>query len=204
MALRIGLLLALTSLAAGYVRAEVVTITDTQPIIDFPDCSCSLPLPAELPFAIFDFTGQPRLVNLTSVELVFTMDDGDTAPGELDFNNLSLGLDRVHTSLLFNGFGSGQEPTLTLRMQQGDPNWLTPAMAQTLLEDVYDDRQLFASIVDATPNDNFVNLYSMFDTTIRLTGPTTPGPNPVPEPGSLLVWGLTLGALACGWRRMRV
>lgn len=174
------------------------TITDTQPIIDYPLCRCGTPLPGVLDFALFDFSTQAQLCNLDRIELTFTMQDGDTGIGDFDYNNLTLALDDVNTGLKLNGFGSNQEPTLTLSLERGGPNWMSDATVQQILDRLNEDGQLFASIVDATPNDNDANLYSMFDTTLALSGTTG---CQVPEPATILVWGVAGLALAY---RMRV
>lgn len=181
-------------------RAGEITIcSDVQPMIDFPDCHCGDVLPAKLPFAMFDYSGQPRLQTITGISVSMTIQDGDTGVGELDFNKLTLGLDSVDTGLKLNGFGKGKEPSLTLSWHAGDPGWPSQQKLAQILTDLNQDHQLVASILDATPGDNVVNLYSAFDTQVCLTG-IPPGPAPVPEPTTLAVWGMLL-ATAVGWKR---
>ncbi|MFO0946036.1 MAG: hypothetical protein U1D30_08830 [Planctomycetota bacterium] len=185
--------------------AGLVTITDTQPIVDYPNCPCpDVKLPAVLPFALFDFSGQPKLASITGIEITLTMQDGDTLPGEFDYNKLSLGLDNVPTGIMFNGFGAGKETSLTFSLKEGDAGWLSDGAIKDLLTDLNSDNQLFALLLDATPDDNCVYLYSAFDTTIKLTGELQGGGQQVPEPASLFVWLMILvGFLAVHRRRQR-
>lgn len=199
---RVRILLLVALLPAPSAVAGLITITDTQPIIDYPDCPCpDVKLPAILPFALFDFTGQPKLASITGIEITLTMQDGDTLPGEFDHNNLSLGLDNVPTGILFNGFGANQETTLTFSLREGDPGWLSEGALQDLLADLNADNQLFALLLDATPDDNCVYLYSAFDTTIKITGRVEVSTEPIPEPGSIFIWLVILGGLSVGYRR---
>lgn len=195
--LALGLFLATSVASAG-----IVNLTDTQPMIDFPDanCSCGDLLPAELPFALFDFTGQPSLGSIKGLSITLTMQDGDTGLGQFDRDQLSLALDGVSTGLLLNGFNQGEENTLTFSLEQGDANWLSNDSLNQLLA-ALGDNQLLASILDASPDDNGVLLYSFFDTTITLWGDMLSGGDPVPEPASLAIWGL--GAALLIGRRLR-
>lgn len=177
------------ALGASSASAGVITVSSTQPMIDWPECRCSLNLPADLPFALFDFTGQPALANLTGMEITLTMQGGDTGAGDFDFNQLSLGLNGMSTGLKLNGFAGESEQTLTFSLHEGDPGWLNQATRENILSSLSDGVMILASIKDATPNDNCVNLYSMFDTTLKFTGQA------VPEPSSILAWSLASVAL---------
>jgi hypothetical protein len=161
------------------------TITDSQPIIDWPLCRCGTPLPGVLDFALFDYGNQAKLCTIDKMEFTFTMEDGDTGPGNFDFNNLTLALDDVDTGIKLNGFNSGQENTVTFSLDRNSPNWISDSVMNQILSNLNSDGQLLASIVDATPNDNDANLYSIFDTTLKLTGTC---PDAVPEPEAILVW----------------
>jgi hypothetical protein len=101
-------------------------------------------------------------------------------------------LDDVNTGIKLNGFKSGQENTLSFSIAN-----LSDSVMSQLLNKL-NDGQLLASIVDATPNDNDVNLYSIFDTTLSLTGTC---PDPIPEPTAILVWAAAGGAMVVA--RMR-
>lgn len=176
-------------------QAALITVTDTQPILDFPISEDCPGLPAIQPFALFDFTGQPKLSSLTGIEITLTMEGGDTALGDFDYGNLSLGLDNVPTGILLNGFAGDAENTLTFSLNAGDPGWLSEGAINDLLMDLYSDNQLFGLILDATPDDNCVNLYSFFDTTLRLTG-TVADTTPIPEPATWLLWSLMITELS--------
>lgn len=201
-----GPVLAVFLFATAGARAEIITISDTQPLLDFPNCDCGTRLPGELPFALFDFQGQPKLANVTGISITMTMFDGDTAAGGIDHGNLGLGLDHVNTGIKFDGFEAGQDTTRTISLAQGDPGWLSNAQITKLLNDLYADHRLFATILDATPDDNFVRLASEFNTTIRLTGEMLASNDhgSVPEPMSLLIWTLALGGLFYKTRRAAV
>ena len=181
--------------------AAAISITDTQPMLDYSGY-----LPSALPFGLFDYTGQGQMTTLTGIEVTLTMADGDTMPGTgFDYDNLSLGLDSVSTGILLNGFSDCCESTLTFSLFAGDAGWLSDTAAATLLSDLYSDNQLFASILDTTPGDNNVGLYSANAATVTLYGLTDPSPGPtVPEPASLLVWALGAGGLLYGRHRRRL
>jgi hypothetical protein len=188
-------LLAVVSPAfAGLTR----TITDTQPIIDWPLCRCGTPMPGVLDFALFDFNNQAQLCSIDRIDFTFTMEDGDTGPGDFDFNNLTLALDDINTGIKLNGFKSGQENSLSFSLDRNSPNWISDSTMNQLLSKLNEDGQLLASIVDATPNDNDANLYSIFDTSLTLQGLC---PDPIPEPAALLVWAAAGGAFVVA--RMR-
>lgn len=192
-------------LVTSVASAGIVTLTDTQPMIDFPDgnCNCNELLPADLPFALFDYAGQPQLSNIKGISITMTMQDGDTGLGQFDFNNLSLGLDGMSTGIMLNGFNQGQENTLTFSLNEGDANWLSTGQINDFLA-ALSDGQLLASIFDATPDDNGVLLYSMFDTTLTIHGDMLSGGEPTPEPASLAIWGLGAAwLLQRTWRRRR-
>lgn len=200
-----ALCLMISAAVPSMATAGIITITDTEPMIDYPDCNCTDKdaLPAVLPFALFDFSDQMQLATITGLEITLTMEDGDTGIGEFDEGNLTLQLDNVDTGIELNGFNAGEELTHTFSLDSTDPNWLSADILSDLILSL-EDNQLFASIKDATPDDNFVNLYSVFDTTIRITGEMLSGggSDPVPEPASLLVWGMA-GVLAYRWKRRR-
>lgn len=202
--MRVLFLLSAIGTAASWMPAHagIITLHDSQPTIDYPHNGNCLYLPNELPYAQFDFSNQPRLTNLKSIEISLTMYDGDTGIGEFDRNQLFLGLDGQNVGIKLNGYNSDQENTLTFRLSDTDPNWLSSQQVNTLLSNLNADNQLLASIIDISPDDNCVHLSSFFDTTIKLTGEMG-SPSPVPEPMSLAVWGMGLGAVTY-YRRRRV
>jgi hypothetical protein len=189
------------TLAAAAPAGMTHTITDTQPIIDWPLCRCGPPLPGVLDFALFDFSGQGGLCSLSAIELSLTMQDGDTGPGDFDHGNLFLGLNGVNTGLRLDGFKGGEELSLAFSLDSSSPDWISQEAIDQILAKLNEDGLIFASIIDVTPDDNNINLYSIFDTTLRLTG--TVCTDPIPEPASLAVWGLLAAAALYGARRRR-
>ena len=190
---------------ASLMAGMTTMITDTQPIIDWPLCRCGLALPASLDFALFDYSNQPKLCGIDSIQFTMTIEDGDTGVGQFDANKLFLGLDNVNTGLALNGFQTGQENTLSFTLDRAAG--LTDATIQQILDNLNDDGQLFASIIDTTPDDNNVNLYSVFDTSLNILGTTciNPDPNGVPEPTAIAVWGVIGAAgMIYSYRRKRV
>lgn len=203
-------LIALTCICSR-LPAAPMTLSDTTPMIDWyqagPSGDVSKLLPGVLPFAIFDFGPNPNLATLDSLTVTLSMQDGDSAFGNFDYDDLSLGLGWtgsdavVDTGLKLNGFPeydpgasfAQNTPTLTFTMSSSDPNWLSSDQIKTILTDIQDDGQIWASIIDADGLgtgdwDNYVLLYSAFDTALSFTGESE-----VPEPTTLLVWSLGLG-----------
>lgn len=193
---------ALLALPAAHCFAGLTqTITSTQPIIDWPLCDCADPMPGVLDFALFNFDGK-SLCSIDSMQFSMTIQDGDTGMGDFDYNNLSLALDGVDTGLKLNGFKAGEEDSLTFTLDKNSPNWNANAMQQ-ILDKIKTDGQLFASIHDATPDDNAIQLYSSFDTTLSLTGQVCPDPSAVPEPATYLIWGAAGAVFAYRMRRRK-
>lgn len=183
-------------LMASNAKAGMITIcSDKQPIIDYPTSACGCDtLPSKLPIAIFNFNGQPQLNDITGMHFKFTMLNGDTGVGELDYNKLTLGIGNVDTGLKLNGFKAGQENSLEFEWSKADSSFVGSDKLGQILADLNADGKLTASIMDATPNDNYAQLYSIFDTQLCLTGNAK---EPTPEPASVLVWtALAAGAMA--------
>lgn len=189
---------AILCMPAGGSLAGPITLESTQPIIDWPVApGCDHPMPPELSFALFDFDPSKSLATLTGIEFTMTMQNAETAVGEAFHDKLSLGLGGVDTGLKLNGFGMGQEPTLTFQLHQGDPGWLSSSAVNELLSQVNGSHSLLASILNTGGDTCCLNLYSAFDTTLRLIGDPAGGTT-VPEPGTLAIWGLALAWI--GWR----
>ncbi len=186
--LRIAVCALLTLPVASCFAGLTQTISASQPIIDWPLCRCGDPLPGVLDFALFEMNGS-ALCSIDAMQFTMTIQDGDTGLSDFDYNNLSLALDGVNTGIKLNGFKAGEKNSLSFSIDENSLGWSDSAMQQ-ILDNLKSDGQLFASIVDATPNDNAVNLYSAFDTTLTLTGTVCPpDPNAVPEPATILMWG---------------
>lgn len=148
-------------------------------------------LPDKLNFAIFAFPEDLVWKDIDSMSITLSIEDGDTALGEFDHNNITLGLDGIDTGVALNGFAGGQllEQTFTF----------TPSseIMQSLVNALNEDGMLFASLLDATPGDNLLNLSGYTITSLSITGCA----DTVPEPLSLLVWGLAICLFIGRWHR---
>jgi hypothetical protein len=60
----------------------------------------------------FTYNAKKKFTSLTRVNIWLTMADGDTQPGQSDFNQLTLGLDGFDTGILLNGFDGDGVTTL--------------------------------------------------------------------------------------------
>lgn len=99
--------------------------------------------------------------SIESITVTLTLFDGDTGdPNELDFNDLTLGLDGIDTVIPLNGFPEIQTVTNTI---SGVPN-----NADRILAALKADGQLEGTILDSTPNDNLVGIPATFDTTLQI------------------------------------
>jgi hypothetical protein len=179
-----------------------LAMSDTQLQVDFAGYFGSSVVITNDPF---DFSDQDydSLASIESLSITLTVVDGDTVPrrGWDDFNNWTLGLDGVDTGLLLNGFPNSRwaaELTFTQ---------LQVPMQDQILSGLKADGQLIATIIDATPGDNRIELchYPHY-ATLTLSGVTAyDEPAPIPEPGMMTIWSL-LGAGVAGlvwWRRRR-
>lgn len=183
-------------------QADTIKIcSDKQPIIDYPtvDCGCDT-LPGKLPIAIFNFNGQPQLSAITGLDFKFTLADGDTGIGEMDYGKLTLGIGNVNTGLALNGFKAGQENSLEFSWKKGEAGFPEGDKLQQILNDLNADGMLTASILDATPGDNYAQLYSIFETQLCITGL---GNDRVPEPSAMLIWSSLAAAALALWRGRR-
>ena len=138
----------------------------------------------------FDFTGTDYLTlsDIDTARLNVTIDDGDSAPGDFDFNNLTLTLDGIDTGLLLNGFPDGQNVQLTLT---GPIN-----NSAAVLAALKADGRLVGGIKTTFPNDDNIFFFPTIATTLTLTGPV--GVSVVPEPGAMASAAVLFGGLALG------
>jgi len=158
----------------------------------------------------YDFTGQVNafsaITSIDSLTITLTMTDGDTAPGDFDFNNLSLVLDGTNTGLLLNGFSNNNVVTLSLQT-------LSVGLQTAIIASLADGK-LVGTVADATPGNSPANdilgFPAQIDTTLDLTvsGPTLTGPgggggNPVPLPAAVVLAPLGAGLAGIYSRRFR-
>lgn len=138
--------------------------------------------PAELTIPTgYDFTGDnyQALTEITFIQVTLTLQDGNSASGDFDFNHLFLALDGTNTNIQLNGFaGNGLETTLTI---SGNPGAAGPAILSALQA----DGRLVGSIITdnvndaAFPNELFVGNDDLNAMTTLVIG--------VPEPAT---WAL--------------
>lgn len=190
-------------LVANIGSAGVMTITDTQPMLDWPGPGVTAMNPDKLTFALFDYSSQAVLTDITGIDFSLTLQCAATMPGDLDFDNLTLGLDGIDTGIKLNGFTATDLNSLSFHTVAGGAGFPDSATISQILSNLNDDHQLFASILDSTPGDNCYKMYSAFDTTLSLTGPAINpgGGTTTPEPISLLVWSVAAGGLWAGTHR---
>ena len=91
-----GRCVAVLTLFASVASAD--SISDSSP--QFNPNGASFDAPGEtILIGTFDFTGQPfgSFVGIDDISIRLTMDDGDTAAGDFDFNDVNLQLDGIET-----------------------------------------------------------------------------------------------------------
>jgi hypothetical protein len=147
----------------------------------------------------YNFAGQDyaSLTSIDKLTITLSVFDGDSAVGEFDFDNLTLGLDGLNTGLKLNGFPNNN--TLTLDIEG-------PNNAALLLDALKADGRLIGTIIDADAdginqqNTDFIGLPADVVTTLVIEGQ---GGEPIPLPAAALM--APLGAGLAGWysRRFR-
>lgn len=155
--------------------------------------------PAELTIPTgWDFTGDnyQSLTEISFIQVTLTLQDGNSASGDFDFNHLFLSLDDINTGIALNGFrGNGLEDTLTI---SGNPGAAGPAILAALQNDGHLLGKIITDNVnDAVfPNELFVGNDALNATTTLVVG--------IPEPGTTaLIGGGLLLLLAPQVRRLR-
>jgi hypothetical protein len=182
-----GIVMTLAFTAPG---ASALTLTSSVAQSGHAGFAVIFPITGE---ATFNYTAQNylSLTSIDSLSITLEIFDGDSAPGDFDFNNLVLELDGVNTGITLNGFRNNFTDELTITG--------SPINTAAILSGLQADGRLVAKILDLTPNDNNMSLMSSFQTTLVLESNTNT--TPTPEPATLSLLGLGLGGLFMYRRR---
>jgi hypothetical protein len=186
-----GIALTVAFTASG---ASALTLTSSVAQSGHTGFATIFPITGE---ATFNYTVQNylSLTSIDSVSITLQIFDGDSAPGDFDFNNLILELDGVDTGVKLNGFRNNNTDELTITG--------SPLNTAAILAGLHADGRLVAKILDLTPDDNNMSLTSSFQTTLVLESNANTNPTPTPEPATLSLLGLGLGGLLMYRRRQR-
>jgi hypothetical protein len=152
--------------------------------------SGTLDNPIAQEIATFNLTGAP-LQTITGFDITFTVDDGDSAVGDADYNNLVLYLNGVNTGLLVNGFGDGSSVEVSFN-SIGLPSLVAAQLNATL-----GTNTLVATIVDLTPNSlvdsftpngtNYISYPFNHSGNVTSASVVIHGITAVPEPSAILL-----------------
>ena len=163
----------------------------------------SYPLTGASPY---DYTAQPyaQLVSIDSITVTLTISDGDSGPGEFDFNDLTLGLDGINTGLKLNNFLNNNIVTQTLSQLP------VPLQAQ-ILAALQADGKLVGTVIDSDADGQltapdfigFPSANGNIQTTLDIAGQTGGGGGNVPLPAAVLLAPLGAGLAGIYSRRFR-
>jgi hypothetical protein len=117
---------------------------------------------APITIATFSFSNHQVLADLTSLTIQLRIIDGDTSPGNFDYNNLYLALEGINTDICLNGFSDGFDVTLAFNG--------TPSNAAAILSSLKSDGVLIASVIDKSYYDNYITFPSIFNASLVLVG----------------------------------
>jgi hypothetical protein len=170
--------------------ASALTLTSSVAQSGHTGFAALFPITDEAPF---NFTAQNylSLTSIASLSITLKIFDGDSAPGDFDFNTLVLELDGVDTGITLNGFRDEHIDQLTMTG--------SPINTAAILAGLHTDGKLVVKVRDLTPGDNNLSLTSSFQTTLVLESKTNT--TPTPEPATLSLLGLGLGGLFMYRRR---
>jgi hypothetical protein len=155
--------LAVVVVFTGDALARAQTLTDTVPQSGFHDFipSEGAPLTGPDPYT---FGNEVRdCESIEGITVTLTLFDGDTGRGPFNTerNELTLGLDGIDTGIALNGFPGSETVTNTLSG--------VPKNTSQILAALKADGQLAGTVIDRSPNDNFVGILDTFDTTLKIT-----------------------------------
>lgn len=170
LALSVGLAVALpvvpyADLLVAKAKLKPYTRTDTVAQSDASNDTTQVATitPAANPFT---FAGIGKIRTLARITFTATIDDGDTGPGEIDENDLTLALDGIDTGILLNGFRDNETDTQTVSG--------VPINQSQILAALKADGELAAAFVDddvdGVNGNNFLDVPGTFDTTLILEG----------------------------------
>jgi hypothetical protein len=121
---------------------------------------------APITIATFSFSNHQILADLTSLTIQLRIFDGDTSPGDFDYNDLYLALDGISTGIPLSGFSNNLDVTLSIGG--------TPGNAAAILSSLHSDGLLVATIIDNDYSDNYISLPSGFNASLVLGGAAAP------------------------------
>jgi hypothetical protein len=94
---------------------------------------------APITIATFSFSNHQVLADLTSLTIQLRIFDGDTSPGDSDYNDLYLALDGISTGIPLNGFSNNLDVTLSIGG--------TPDNAAAILSSLHSDGYLLPQLL---------------------------------------------------------
>lgn len=161
----------LTTVSARSVSALTIVASTPQSGINQIRTSPTALTTATAPYNYTGNGGYRILSSIDSISVTLTMEDGDTALGNTDYNNLFLGLDGINTGIALNGFANNRTLTQTITTNQ-----VSQATANSLLTALKADGRLSGTVIDSDPNDNDAirRFAREFTTTLQITGVAVP------------------------------
>jgi hypothetical protein len=147
----------------------------------------------------YNFAGTPysTLTSIDKLTVTLTINDGDSAQGDFDFNNLTLRLDGLDTGLVLNGFPNNGVLTLDIE---------GPNNAAGLLAALKNDGILVGTVFDADTDGvsqtapDFIGFPAATVTTLVIEGQAE---GAIPLPAAVLMAPLGAGLVGMCQRRFR-